>query len=39
MASILYLWKQQVGLAYFFKLYFIPYLVGHRIYLKFNDDV
>ena len=29
MASILYLWTQQVGLGYFFKLYFVPYLVSH----------
>ena len=34
MSSILYLWKQQVGLGYFIKLYFIPYLVGHWIYTK-----
>ena len=29
MSCILYLWKQQVGFEYFFKLYFVPYLVGH----------
>ena len=28
MSYILYLWKQQVGLGYFLKLYFVPYLVG-----------
>ena len=33
MSSILYLWKQQVGLGYFIKLYFVPYLVGLRDYL------
>jgi hypothetical protein len=32
MSSILYLWKQQVGLGYFIKLYFVPYLVGHYPY-------
>jgi hypothetical protein len=31
MSFILYLWKQQVGFGYFFKLYFVPYLVGHRL--------
>lgn len=29
MSLILYLWTQQVGLGYFVKLYFVPYLVGH----------
>lgn len=31
MSSILYLWTQQVGLGYFLKLYFVPYLVCHWI--------
>lgn len=37
MSSILYLWKLQVGLGYFIKLYFVPYLVGHWIYPKLID--
>src|SRR6266542_1543245 len=27
MLSVLYLWTKEVGLSYFFKLYFMPYLV------------
>ena len=38
MSSILYLWKLQVGLGYFIKLYFVPYLVGHWIYPKLIDN-
>jgi hypothetical protein len=27
MSSVLYLWTKQVGIGYFAKLYFVPYLV------------
>ena len=37
MSSILYLWKEQVGFGYFFKLYFVPYLVGSLDFPKLID--
>ncbi|KAG5639052.1 hypothetical protein H0H81_007310 [Sphagnurus paluster] len=34
MSSVLYLWTQKVGLHYFIKLYFVPYIVsGHSLAL------
>ncbi|KAG5636052.1 hypothetical protein H0H81_009248 [Sphagnurus paluster] len=30
MASILYLWTKQVGLEYFIKLYFVPYILANH---------
>lgn len=34
MLCVLYLWTKEVGLSYFFKLYFIPYLVRRDFNLK-----
>lgn len=36
MTSILYLWEQKVGFEYFFKLYFVPYLVRRRITRRYR---
>jgi len=30
MSSVLYLWTKEVGLGYFFKLYFVPYLLSNH---------